>query len=98
MILRSMDDYIKEKASYLLEHGNGYVMDIQNYYKGDQLSTYRNYLCPDGSLWEEILSTTSEIATIKKDNVETQIKVDVLKTEYWNSEENEHKYVMEQSR
>ena len=98
MTLKTMDEYVREKVSYISQHGNGYVMDVQNRYDGDQLITYRNYLCLDGSLWEEILSTSSEIATIKKDGLEAQIKVEVLKTEYWNSSDKEHKYVLEQSR
>ena len=97
MILSSMEEYVKSKATFIIEHGNSYITDIQhNYLKEDEVSVYRNYLCKDGALWEETIAYDTEVATIKYENTETQLKVNIIKTEFWNSDNKEHHVVLEQ--
>ena len=97
MIVSSMEEYVKAKATFIISHGNSYVMDIQhNYLKEDEVSVYRNYLCKDGALWEETIAYDTEVATVKYEGAETELKVNIIKTEFWNSDDNDHHIVLEQ--
>lgn len=91
-----INDYIKEKAKFLITHGNEYNLDITDKEFGDTQVSIRRFNCKDGKTWNEILSNEVVPATVSFDkDTSIQHPIRCTVTEYWSSDIPEHRKVYE---
>ena len=94
--MAAITDYIKEKRSFFVNHGNEYSLETVDKEYGDTLVSIRRFKCKDNKVWSEILSNEMVSAKLSFDS-ETSIEhpVRCTVTEYWSDDNPNHRKIYE---
>lgn len=86
------DEYRSEKKRFFSKHNNDFQCETQ----GSSAEYYRKtYVFGDGSTWYEVMNRISKPVNVEVNLTNITVNIDLLQTEYWNSDEGESKFYYE---
>lgn len=91
MVEVSYKEYSKEKANFLLRHGEWKVetSPLQG------TVYYKTYICEDGAVWYERMEKRTLYKVVEINGFDTTASVDIQETEFWHSDDSASKLMYE---